>query len=597
MGIRSSADELERRERQRGERPPGSARFFSEWVTLILVWYDLSMSKNNWYELVRHYTEELVAVRSVSPGEGEIRVAQEVHRLLCANDLGSFYTACGFDLIEGDHYGRRNSYAFLRGSSPATLVLLGHFDTVDTTDYGPLEQWALQPGELATRADMLIEPQTEDPEESSDWMFGRGAADMKSGVAVNIALMRRLAEDAQKAPLPISIVMIATSDEENESAGVLQAVRFLLRLREQHGLEYVGVVNTDYATSLYPGDPHRYIYAGTIGKLLPGFLCVGRETHVGTPFQGIDANLITAELIRDLCMNDDLCDSASGLVTAPPVTLHATDLKTHYDVQLPFAAYFYLNVLTLTTEPGELLERLRHRGEAVLAQMLQRIDQVEARWRRASGQTVGLEAREPRSGDVLSYAELYAETTRRLGKQEVDAELVAEGERWPVMLDKRERNLRLVHRLWTLSGRRGPAVVIYYSPPYYPHVPAAPGVLQDAIDAVVLAHPEENLQQQEYFPLLSDLSYLQLDATMNLGALTENMPIWEEEGEDGEVFHPGSYCLPLKEIQALDVPVFNWGVHGRGAHQRDESVLMSYSFGTLPQLLYEMIEQLGNLLQ
>jgi arginine utilization protein RocB len=551
----------------------------------------ICMGKKNWFHLVRDYTERLVAIRSVSPGRGEIQVAQAVLDLLHADELDTIYAASGLDLIEGDPYQRQNVYAFLRGKLPITLVLLGHIDTVDTTDYGSLERWALTPDELAKRAEQLLTPEQVVSDDAGDWMFGRGAADMKSGVAVNIALMRQLAAQTRDEPLPFSVVMLATPDEENESVGVLQGVRFLLRLREQYGLNYIGVINTDYATALYPGDPHHYIYAGTVGKLLPSFLCIGRESHVGTPFQGLDANLIAAELIRDLSMNDALCDAAGGLLTAPPVTLHATDLKTHYDVQLPFMAYFYLNVLTLTTEPGDLLAALRQRCQTVLEQMLQRIDATERRWRQTSGQMIA--AQESRSATILAYAEVYAETVQKLGEERVRAALSDEWERWPGMLDKRERSLHLVRRLWALSGRQGPAVVIYYSPPYYPHVAATPSLLQDAITAVISTHPEQQLVQREYFPLLSDMSYLQLAADADLTALTTNMPVWEDAVT---AQRPGSYSLPLEEMQRLGVPVFNWGVHGRGAHQRDESVQMSYSFEALPQLLYETIEQLALLI-
>lgn len=549
------------------------------------------MGKKNWFQLVRDYTERLVAIRSVSPGQGEIQAAQVVLDLLHADELDTIYTASGLDPLEGDLYQRQNAYAFLQGKQPVTLVLLGHIDTVDTADYGLLERWSLAPDELAKRADQLLMPEQIASDDAGDWLFGRGAADMKSGVAVNIALMRQLALQARDEPLPFSVVMLATPDEENESAGVLQGVRFLLRLRERYELNYVGVINTDYATALYPGDPHHYIYAGTVGKLLPSFLCIGRESHVGTPFQGLDANLIAAELIRDLSMNDLLCDAAGGLVTAPPVTLHATDLKTHYDVQLPFMAYFYLNVLTLTTEPGELLEVLRQRCQTILGQMLQRIDATERRWQQASGQMVV--AQEPRSISIITYAEIYTETLQKLGEERVQAALSDEWERWPGTLDKRERSLHLVRRLWALSGRQGPAVVLYYAPPYYPHVAATPGLLQDAITAVISTHPEQQLVQREYFPLLSDMSYLQLAADADLTALTTNMPVWEDAAAPSR---PGSYSLPFDAMQQLGAPVFNWGVHGRGAHQRDESVQMSYSFEALPRLLYETIERLALLI-
>ena len=213
-----------------------------------------------------------------------------------------------------------------------------------------------------------------------DLLFGRGTIDMKAGVAANIAVMRALAERSQQEALPLSVVLLATPDEENESAGVLQAVRFLLRLREEHGLEYLGAINTDYTTARYPDDPHRYVFTGTIGKLLPSFLVIGKESHVGDPFDGVDADLLAAELIADLSMNPDLCDVVRGQKAPPPVTLRAADLKVGYDVQLPFAAYFYLNVLTLSSSPAELLERLRERTEATLARVLERL-----RTRRSAG--------------------------------------------------------------------------------------------------------------------------------------------------------------------------------------------------------------------
>jgi len=451
-------------------------------------------NEQTWYENVHRYTKLLVGVQSISPGMGECQVAEAVLMLLNEGIARETYTQTGYDPIEGDADGRKNVYAFLRGQSEATIVLMGHIDTVGIQDYGELKSFALNPNALTNKRKMLGSVLVGSDE--NDWMFGRGAADMKSGVAVNIALMHYFAHNMPH--IPVSILFLATIDEENESAGMLQAVRLLSRLRESYDLTYVGVINTDYTTAQYAGDPHRYIYTGTVGKLLPSFLCIGRESHVGTPFNGLDANLLAAELIRAVSMNDELCDITSEQITAPPVTLRATDLKTHYNTQLPLMAYFYLNVLTFTTTPEALLERLRHYAESALTEVLTRIDKTEAHWRTIA--KVQEQAAQPRTGKVLTYAELYQETVQRLSEQQVQDELAAEWGLWPTALDKRERSLHLVHKLWTISGRQGPAVVLYYSPPYYPHVGATPGILQDALTEVMTAHPEVQLVQQEYFP-------------------------------------------------------------------------------------------------
>jgi arginine utilization protein RocB len=549
----------------------------------------------NWYEQVRRDTLHLIHVKSVSPGSGEGVLAQEILRLLCIDGVESGYTAYGLDALESDSYSRQNVFAFVQGKSSATVVLLGHFDTVGTAEYGDLSELALDPERLSAlpniqerlaRGFAPLEPET-----ASDWLFGRGTSDMKTGVAVHLALIRHYARLAQHEPPPLSLVFLATPDEENESAGVLQATSLLLRLREQYNLDYLGLLNTDYTTALYPGDPHRYVYSGTVGKLLPTFLCLGRESHAGDPFKGLDANLLAAELIRDLSMNDEWCDTVRGQVTAPPVTLHATDLKDHYDVQLPFAAYFYLNFLTLSTTPAELLERLRSRTQVVLADLLQRVSAAEQRWRLASALPLARDGKVSDLPEVLSYQELYEQTVQQFGKPRVQAVLNAEWQSLSVALDSRERSLRLVQRLWTLSERQGPAVILSYAPPFYPHVALASGPFQTAVEEVVAAHPEQHLLIREFYPYLSDMSYLRLDPDIDVSALTVNMPLWRNFQER----MPGAYSLPLETIRQLNIPVVNWGIYGQGAHQRHESVLMSYSFGILPQLLYETIEKLAQI--
>src|SRR5262249_2861767 len=158
--------------------------------------------------------------------------------------------------------------------------------------------------------------------------------------------------------------------------------------------------------------------------------------------------------------------------TPPPVTLHASDLKTHYDVQLPFAAWFYLNVLTFTTSPGELLAKLRVRAVAALERLQRRIAATHRHWAGFVADQEGVPEPRQRRGSVLTYEELRAEVALRLGEERVVAELAEAWEGVPPGADGRERSLRLCLHLWSLSQRQGPAVVLYYSPPYYPHVAA-----------------------------------------------------------------------------------------------------------------------------
>jgi arginine utilization protein RocB len=68
------------------------------------------------------------------------------------------------------------------------------------------------------------------------------------------------------------------------------------------------------------------------------------------------------------------------------------------------------------------------------------------------------------------------------------------------------------------------------------------------------------------------------------------MPVWRE---DDAAPRTGSYRLPLDAMRRLNLPVVNLGPFGKGAHQRGERALLSYSCGVLPALVYEAIERLG----
>jgi arginine utilization protein RocB len=288
-------------------------------------------------------------------------------------------------------------------------------------------------------------------------------------------------------------------------------------------------------------------------------------------------------------MNDELCDHVRGQSTPPPVTLKFTDLKTGYDVQLPFASYFYLNVLTFSTTPAQLLGKLVRRAQSVMERVLHDLDETERRWNSKRPPAYQGTSHGPRRGEVLTYAQLYRDLELRMGEQRLDAELAAAWASMPAGLDSRGRCLHLVRHLWSLSGRGGPAIVIYYSPPFIPHVAATASPLHQVVRAVAEAHPELHLEVGEYFPLISDMSYLRLDPDIDPAALVANLPIWN----DAANARPGSYALPLQAMRQLNLPVVNLGPYGFGAHQAGERVLMSYSFGVLPQLVLEVIERLG----
>jgi len=542
---------------------------------------------DTWFTSVRDLTKRLVAVRSVSPGPGEIELAQAILGMLQEDGLADIYPTCQMVQIPGDPHGRSNVFAYLPGQSQAiAIILLGHFDTVGTSDYGAFEDIATAPDALWEHHEKLMEGEGSGLDHPEEWMFGRGALDMKSGVATNIAIMRHFAHLAKAGtPPPISLVFAATPDEEVQSAGAMAAPAWLAQLRQREDLRYVGLINTDNIEPRFPGDAERPIYTGSVGKLLPLFYITGQATHVSFPYNGMDVNLISAELIRTLSMNTAYIDTdlVRGESTPPPVTLHQADLKTDYNVQTAFAAWLYVNVLTLTQTPDQILEKLRADVQTALDAVLARL----AKDYHARQHTL------IEHGQVLTYEELLA-----IAQQEPQVGDLVRHELEQIRRtslpteDSRKVTLTMVAKLWEMSKLTGPAVVICFAPPYYPHIAGEGGMFDQAVRAVANRYQSAGIIVKEYFPALSDLSYMQRNPVKNLSKLIANMPLWQED----ELESSGvSYRVPVQAIEQAQIEgVVNIGPFGVGAHKRSERVHMPYSFETVPQMVYETILEVAS---
>ena len=95
------------------------------------------------------------------------------------------------ETIPGEDSGRSNVFVLKRGTSPRTIVMAGHFDTVPFDDYGDLAALALHPVILRKAMIAKLEVTGENALaladlKSGDFLPGRGLLDMKSGVAAGL---------------------------------------------------------------------------------------------------------------------------------------------------------------------------------------------------------------------------------------------------------------------------------------------------------------------------------------------------------------------------------------------------------------------------
>ena len=533
---------------------------------------------------------ELTQIRSVVGTSGENDVAKKVYETLAELDYFRLHPDNLRLLpVREDELGRNGVFALIEGSrnhSKKTLLCIGHIDTVGVADYGGLQPIATDPAALKqklTAATKFSEPALSEIL-SADWLLGRGILDMKTGVAALMVMVEHFSRCPEK--LTGNLVFCAVPDEEGNSAGMLSAVQDLAQLQAERGWDFTAAIDTDFMTFRYPEDENRYVYVGTTGKLLPCFFIYGEETHVGEPFNGLDANLLASEVMRRIDLATDLCDIADGEVALPPISLHQRDNKTEYSVQTANTVNLYFNWPTHSSEPAEVLAKCRVKAVEAFEAVIAHLNAEYENFCRMSHIPF---RRLPWETNVLTYDELYRQVKAEMG-DEIDRILEGVIEQLRGRnADDREVSMAIVDEVHKHCSDKNSKIVVYFAPPYYPHNFVRDG---DARSDILLAAVGRAVAEarsvydypivtRRFYPYISDLSYCGIAAAEHMGKLTENMPAWQL-----------TYHLPVQAIQAISMPVVNIGPYGKDAHKLSERVCVNYSFDAMPLILQRTMESL-----
>ena len=535
---------------------------------------------------------ELTHIKSVVETPGERMMAQRIYDILSALP---YFAEHPHDLIkvpvENDSLDRFSVLAIVRGEkdfSLETVVSIGHLDTVGTSDYGRLEEFATQPHELTKRLkEVSLTSEAEEDLRSGDYLFGRGIFDMKTGDAILISIIERLAEDPKS--FSGNLIYAAVADEEANSKGMLSVVPELVRLKKQENFNYLALLDTDYMTELYPGDHNKYIYLGAIGKLMPSFHIVGKESHVGEAFKGLDANQIASEIVRNVNLNPLYSDEVDGVVSMPPVTLKLRDLKPEYTVQTTRTAQLYFNYSTCSSTPGEVMLKMKAAAAISFENVLDTLNNHYEEYCDMSGLPYETLPFEPR---VMSFQDLVAEVEKEQGQDFGEIlEVWMRNLQNRSDLDDRDKSQAIVEYVHGLWSDREPVVIVYFMPPYYPHInvtseyEAGRRVLETLHEVLRENQGSDPLVLKKFFPYISDLSYG--SAPLDDGSILDlksNLP--------GFGF---TYDLPLEEMQELDLDGINIGPFGKDAHKFTERLETRFSFEVAPKLVWDTIMKLlGN---
>ena len=546
----------------------------------------------NCLEEVKKITKELVKVPSIVKTSGETDCAKKIYEYYKDNEYfkknGEYLV---FQKTLDDPYERYNVISMVRGTkgdSNRTIILMGHLDTVGTDDFGVIKEYAYDPDKLPEKLKELnLSEEINRDIDSGEYMFGRGALDMKSGVAGHMYLIDYFSKHPEE--LDGNLIAIAECDEEDTSKGIISSLKVLNEWKEKYDLEYIAAINADYSTPYHEKDENRYIYFGTIGKLLPSFYVTGKETHVGQAFGGLDPNLLVAELTRNIELNPDLCDESQGEVTIPPMSLKQSDFKDIYTVQTALDAYSYYNFFTHSMSPKDVIEKIKEKAVESFDNIVEYTNKAYKEFCEKGGHTY---TKLPWKTRVYTWEEFYRELVEINGEEykkhieEFSKNLNKEN---PSM-DLREFSVKVIQESWKWAKDKSPAIIIYYSSVFSARIEITGKTEKEKqlLDSVkssidfVQDYSDKPIVTKMFYPYISDSSFMAMsDDAEELKALENNMPAWGTK-----------YIHPIDEILEINVPVVNIGTFGKDGHKISERVHMKYTFENIPNITFNTIKKL-----
>ena len=512
---------------------------------------------------------ELVSWDSVFLTQGEIDFPVKLHQKL--SELEYFQQHP--DLLQFGEVNWDRQYLTALYKHPEatdTVVLISHFDTVATDDFGILQPLACKPRELTKElhnhkeffSDAVINDL-----ESGDYLFGRGVMDMKAGLVLHMSLL----EKASIEQWPINLLLLTVPDEEINSNGMRKAVPRLVELREEHGLNYSLFLNGEPVFARDPSEGEFKVYSGSIGKILPSALFYGRESHIGEPLSGLPSNYIASYLTQEMSWNPLFSETVLEEAAPLPLTVLQRDVKEVYSAQTPYRAVAMYNIFLLERNPSEIMDLF----EATAKKALDRMSSDYMEMCKQQGIKPVNEVK------IYRFEELQKHAIEKLGENAVE-KMIAEVLKKPD-LDLREQSHAITDSLLNQCQELTPATILMYTPPFYPPVNSSDSKLVQGCIASIVQKAKQDfgfeVKQSHFFNGVSDLSYVNFqDHDAGWMTFERNTPVYGR-----------SYEIPFQSMQLLHAPVMIVGPFGRDAHQRTERLHLRNAFEEMPVLLEHMI--------
>lgn len=268
---------------------------------------------------------ELIRRRSLTPDDAG-----------CQQRIAARLQRSGFR-VEHLHFGEVHNLWATHGTGDPTLVFLGHTDVVPS---GPEDAWASPPFDPVVRDGRL---------------YGRGAADMKSGVAAMVVALEHFVVACPSHSGRIALLL--TSDEEGPTN--LDGVRRVAQLFRERGERIDWCVVGEPSSRQCLGDSIR---VGRRGSLSGHLIVHGVQGHVAYPDKALNPIHALAPALAQL-VNERWDD---GNADFPPTSFQVSNIRagTGAGNVIPGSLCADFNFRYATASHAD---DLRHRVETMLS--------------------------------------------------------------------------------------------------------------------------------------------------------------------------------------------------------------------------------------
>ena len=270
-------------------------------------------------------TKELISRRSVTPDDGG-----------CQATIAEYLTDCSFTHETFHHQGVSNSW-LRRGTEAPLFVFAGHTDVVPV---GNAAAWHSEPFT---------------PTEKDGYLYGRGAADMKGGIAAMVVACKRFVQTHPSHQGSIAILL--TSDEEGPAEhGTRYAMEQLSKRNEKIDWCVIG----EPSSSQTLGDTIRNGRRGS----LTGYLTIkGKQGHVAYADKAINPIHQASPVLKQLC--EIQWDQGNDYFPATSFQICKLSADANADNIIPDKLLVTFN---FRFSPETSDDKIRHKVEALLGQ-------------------------------------------------------------------------------------------------------------------------------------------------------------------------------------------------------------------------------------